>query len=563
LTLVRSLFPLLPALAVVLVARVGAARDIVPGLGLFTGPLAPILIALAVAVAGLRGRRLRVPRAPSWLLLVLPLVALSAVGVRYVESVEASGDEVDYLLMAQSIWREGDLDLRDNFERGDFLEYVPGVRRMPGGARRADGRSYPTHSPGLSLLLAPAYALGGRKGCVVLLSLLASVLGLLVHRLARRAGADESGALLAWAAAVGPPVFFYSHFLYTEVACAVVIALALLLLLGAPGPLGASVAAVLLAALPWMHVKMGLVPVALGAFALVRQRGRTRLAFAAAAVAMAAVYFGYYLSVFGHVSPLARYGSRVPTPMARMTPGRTLLGVFLDGGFGLLVYAPVFVVGLAGLARLGRRPAERWAYGLVALAVMVPVLAWKNWWGFSPPARFLVPLVPVLAVAAAVRVSDLPTHGLARWRGALLLAGYGLAFLMSAEPRAMWMVHTRDGDLHALELLGGDASPARYLPRLTSRRGSDEPPWRPPVAEVRVALVWTVALFVLLGLDRLSRSRRSVDAAFLGLALPLALLLAGTVAVDRWARVGEPPGTAVGAAEQSPPLTDDEADEAP
>ena len=520
-----------------------------------------MLLGLAAAVAVLRGAKVRVPRLPPWLLFVLPVVALSAVGVRYVASVEASGDEIDYLLMAQSLWREGDLDLRDNFRRGDFLEYVPGVRRMPGGTRRADGRSYPTHSPGLSLLLAPAYALGGRRGCVVLLSLVAAGLGLVVRRLARAAGADEEGALVAWGAAVGPPVFFYTHFLYTEVACAFLIALALLLLLGSPGTGGAAVAAVALSALPWMHVKMALVPVALGAFALVRLRGRPRVAFAIAASAMAAVYLGYYFTVFGHVSPLARYGSRVPTPMARMTPGRTLLGVFVDGGFGLLVYAPVFLVGLSGLAGLWRRRSERWAFCLVTLATIVPVLAWKNWWGFSPPARFLVPLVPVLAVAAAARVSDRPTHGLARWRWTLLLAGYGLALLMSAEPRAMRMVHTRDGELHALELVRGDVSPARYLPRLTSRRGSDAPPWQPPAAEVRVALVWAAAIGLLLGLDRLSRARPRLDAAFRGLALPLALLLVVTVAVDRWARADEPPGASAGTSPASAPVTGDESDE--
>jgi len=250
LALARRTGPFVSALAVVALARVGVLRDLVPGLGLFTGPLALVLLALGGVVCFFRGRAVPTPRLPAWLLVALPLLVLSAVGVRYVTSVEASGDEIDYLLMAQSIWKEGDLDLRDNFRRGDFREYVPGVRRMPGGTRRADGRSYPTHSPGLSLLLAPAYALGRRPGCVVLLSALAALLGLLVHRLARGAGADEGAALLAWAAAVGPPVFFYTHFLYTEVVCAVLIALALWLLLGSPSPRGAAVAALALGGLP-------------------------------------------------------------------------------------------------------------------------------------------------------------------------------------------------------------------------------------------------------------------------------------------------------------------------
>jgi hypothetical protein len=536
--------PLIPAAAVFLAARVGAARDLVPGLGLFTGALGWVLLALGAGLVALRlrGRPVEIPRPPVWVLFLLPAALTCAVGVRYVRSVEASGDEIDYLLMAQSLWREHDLDLRDNFARGDFLEYVPGVRRMPGGTRRADGRSYPSHSPGLPFLIAPVYALGGRAACVVLLSAVAAACGLLVRALARQAGAGEDAALLAWAAAVGPPVFFYTYFLYTEVVCAFLIALALLLLLSPPRVGRAVLAALCLSALPWLHVKMALVSVALGGFALARLRSRPRRAFFLTALVMAAAYLGYDWSVFGRLSPLARYGSRVPTPMAGMTPGRTLVGVFLDAGFGLLVYAPVFVLGLAGLPRLLGRGRDRWAWGLTTAAVLLPVLAWKNWWGFSPPARFLVPLVPVLAVAAAARLGEGLRVGLARWRGPLLLAGLGLALLMSVQPRQMRMINNRDGPIAAFELLGGETSLTRYLPRLTSRLGSEHPPWRPPAAESRVAFVWVAALGVLLALDRLARSRERVDRAFRGLALPLALFLLVTVAVDGWARAGSRAG---------------------
>jgi hypothetical protein len=299
-------------------------------------------------------------------------------------------------------------------------------------------------------------------------------------------------------------------------------------------------AALCLSALPWLHLKVAFVSVALGGFALARLRSRPRRAFFLTALLMAAAYLGYSWSVFGRLSPLARYGSHVPTPMAGMTPGRTLVGIFLDGGFGLLVYAPVFVLGLAGLPRLLGRGKDRWAWGLATVAVLVPVLGWKNWWGFSPPARFLVPLVPVLAVAMAARRSDGPPVGLARWRGPLLVSGLGLALLMSAEPRQMRMINNRDGPIAVFELLKGETSLSRYLPRLTSRRGSERPPWKPPPAEGRVAFVWLAALGVLLTLDRLARSRRHVDRAFRGLSLPLGLLLLLTVAVDGWARAASP-----------------------
>jgi hypothetical protein len=479
---------------------------------------------------------------PTWVLFAVPAVITTTVGVRHVSQVEASGDEIDYLLMAQSLWRERDLDLRDNFARGDHLEYLGGLARMPGGTRRADGRPYPTHSPGLALLLAPVYALGGRRACVVFLSLAAAALGILVRDLARRAGANEEATLVAWAAAVGPPVFFYAYFIYTEVVVACVLALVLRLLLFSPGMGGAVLAALALAALPWLHNRMPLTAAALGAFAVVRLRGRARWAFVVAAGVMAAAYLGYQYSVFGRLSPLAAYGGTVPIPMARRTPGRTLVGLFLDRGFGLLPYAPVFVLGLAGLPLLlGRRQRDRWAYALTGLAVLLPVLAWKNWWGFSPPARFTVPLVPVLATALGVRLAASPGRGLARWRSPLVVGGFALALFMSAEPREMRMIGARDGPPKAFEMLRGEPSLSRYLPHLSSRAGATQPPWRPPAAEGRVAAVCVAGLLGLLALDRLARSRDGVDRWFRGLALPLLLFLSVSVAVDRWARSDDRP----------------------
>ncbi len=257
------------------------------------------------------------------------------------------------------------------------------------------------------------------------------------------------------------------------------------------------------------------------------------------------------INLRGRVIPVLNLRRRLELSEGKLTKnsrivvvesGAKVLGLLVDGAYGLLPYAPVFLLALAGLPILLRRfGRERWALVLTGLGVILPVLGWRNWWGFSPPARFTIPLVPILALAVAARLSAAPARGLARWRLGLVAAGLGLALLMFAEPRAMRMVTGRDGPPQVLELLAGEASPSRYLPFLSSRAGSDAPPWEPPASEARVAATWVAALGVLLLLDHLARSRDRADRWFRGLALPVGLFLVVSVAVDRWARPEGPP----------------------
>ena len=154
----------------VLLAQVPAVVALVPALGVLRGPLGGVLVvvALPVAVAGsvrLQGIRPPGPKALFGAALSLYL----ALGLRYATSLQASGDEPYYLLMAQSLWRDHDLDLQNNFAQEDWREYTPGPVSTHYGAPRRDGRPFPGHSPGLPVLLAPVYALGGRPACVILM----------------------------------------------------------------------------------------------------------------------------------------------------------------------------------------------------------------------------------------------------------------------------------------------------------------------------------------------------------------------------------------------------------
>ena len=70
------------------------------------------------------------------------------VGLSYTLRLRVSGDEPHYLLMAQSLWREHDLDLRDNHAREDWREYTPGPIVPHYGAPARGRPALPGAQPG-------------------------------------------------------------------------------------------------------------------------------------------------------------------------------------------------------------------------------------------------------------------------------------------------------------------------------------------------------------------------------------------------------------------------------
>ena len=80
------------------------------------------------------------------------------------------------------------------------------------------------------------------------------------------------------------------------------------------------------------------------------------------------------------------------------------MGLLFDQKFGLLVYAPLYVLTAVGAWQLLREP--RWktqtaaplALAILYAAACAQLYIW--WGGSSAPARFLVPIVPLLAELA-------------------------------------------------------------------------------------------------------------------------------------------------------------------
>lgn len=424
-------------------------------------------------------------------LFVLLAALFAGLACWFVPRMEASGDEPHYLVMAQSLWREHDLDLRDNYAREDWREFRRAPTEPHYAAPRRDGRPFPGHAPGLPFLIAPVYAFGGRLACGILMGLMIAGVGALAFRIAAREGLSTGAASVAGFAAAGPPLAAFGLHVYTEAASTLAL-FGAFALLRSGGPAGAAaLAGGLACALPFLHPRMAMGSIAIAIAAWLLRDRSPLVPFLAASTLGALLYGAFWMSVFGVPTGLGVYGGAPED--AAFNPGQALMGLLVDRAYGLLPYAPHFfglvLMGGLGLARMDsatRR--ERLVEFVFVAAVLLPVLFWRVWWGGqSPPARLIAPMTPFLALALGRVWDALPRPGWRRLIEGGLVFSWTLFLFAALQPGRLLFINKRVRPTRMWDALwpGGPLDGA--LPDMARPESSDWP----------LAFVWMAALVAL------------------------------------------------------------------
>ena len=371
-----------------------------------------------------------------WLLLFG--VYAATVGLDAFAASDYGGDEPHYLLAAHSIVHDGDVDVLDEYASRDYSEFYP-YRLHPHG-EETEGRLNEPHGVGFPLLIAPAYALGGAKGVELFLAAIAALGLAFAYRLALRVAPDPWAIGAALAVGLSPPLIAYGSAVYPELAAATALAGAALLAVRLDTRASvreASLCFVLLGALPWLGTKFVPAGVVIGAFAarsIWRARRRT---LAVGAVELSLFSVALYVAINEAI-----YSG--PTPYAADVPGETatdaafpggyldrayrLVALFLDRDYGLLRWAPVFILAFAGLWWLWRSRRDLLARavpdvretelvaGMCAAAVGAQVLVAAflapTMFGFWFPPRHLLAALPLAIPLVAWGMRHLPRVGL-------------------------------------------------------------------------------------------------------------------------------------------------------
>ncbi len=552
------LFPIFGLLALV-VPYLPGAPDWWPVLQVLAGPGRWIVWALVATqlawvlwpwwsprLAWFTSRSLRVHTAVIWLI----AAGAATVGAARLThtSLFPSGDEPHYLVLAQSLWRDGDLQIENNHTRGDYREYYARDLDPHFLTRGSDGEIYSVHPVGMPVLITPVLAAGGYTLVVAFFIAMAATAAAVAWRWTVATTGAPGAATLAWAAIVfSAPFLINAVTIYPEVPAALVAAVAVAIALRPTPdrrPWHDVAVSALAALLPWLSTKYAPMSVAIVAVAWGRvwwplhasERPDRSLAslmrLGLPYGAMLAVWFAFFYAYWGTPLPSAPYGSMVQT-----TPANTVFGVpglLFDQEYGLLAYAPAYVLAGFGLWTMSRRAGalRRLALEvtLVVAALTLTVGAFRIWWGGSAaPGRPMTSGLLLLMMPIAVQIGS-AAHAPARRAAQHLLVWLGAALcgvLVFAQD-GLLVANGRDGTSSLLEWL----SPRWPIWRLAPTFIAHEAPRA--LADVTVwLLAVAVGSWALGRLRPASRGAASL-AALVGTAV---VIVAGAVGMARAAGI--------------------------
>ncbi len=393
------------------------------------------------------------------------------------------GDEPHYLVIAQSLWRDGDLRIENNHTRGDYDEYFHRPLAPHYLTRGTDREIYSIHPVGMPVLMTPVYAAGGYDLVVRALVLLAAIAMTSAWRLAWAVTGSASAATFGWAAlALGPPWIFNTFAVYPEVPAACAVALAFAWTSGWHAerdahrrPLDVPVwrwwaAGLAIACLPWFSTKYLVMGAMLGLVSLLRAwwpwppdgAARTRavvrtLALGVPNVVSLAGWFLFFKVIWGTWSPTAPYGTQRETRLEYLPAGGP--GLLFDQEYGIVAFAPVLLMVLPGLYALWRQRGARRRLALELVLVFTALLgvvgAFHIWWGGSAiVGRPLVSALPLLVLPVAAHWTACARQPLRRAAQRVLLGiGIAVTVVLATAQSGLLLVAGRDGTSQVLEYL--------------------------------------------------------------------------------------------------------------
>ncbi len=389
-----------------------------------------------------------------------------------------TGDEPHYLLVTESLVSDGDTNLYNNYQNKDYLKFYPAELDYHAyEGKNGERFLYSKHFPGLPVLMVPSYFLGEKIARLVfrhtgdaerrrqiliffsrlpicfLSAFLSSAFFLFVWGMTQK----RKVATLSWFVfSFTAPLLFYSHLIYPEIPVAVILlVICYQILLKKNLSVSSLLSAGLgIGLLPWFGLKYIILSAALFlgiVFFSLRRAGinlKRFCAFFAPPFLSAALFLVSLFLMYGTISPQAVY--RGTAAASHQPPSslfvvdlpdflRRLLGIFFDQRVGMFVYAPVYILCLAGLFLFAKRIKKEALFLFGFFLVFWIFCSFNEYWGgYCPPGRPLLPVLWILALFMAGAFAYSPGRASLIIRRLFIAASSLLAFVFLRNPRLLY-----------------------------------------------------------------------------------------------------------------------------
>lgn len=358
-----------------------------------------------------------------------------------------TGDEPHYLLITKSLLSDGDVNLWNNFQNKDYLQFYPGqLDAHTKTGRRGAEFQYSRHVPGFSALILPAYALGASMGktmasalndpkyerkiliLVVRLFLcaLAAVLSGMFYLIMETLLKNRKISLVAWGLfSFSTPLLFFSYRIYPEVIAALIsISVVYVFLIESKRSTFCLLSVGLgIGLLPWFGLKYLVISFGCGLLFLIsfiKQKQKIeKYIYLALPIFFSAGFFLFFLwFLYGKLSLIAVYrgttvgGNVTFNAFYHHNPVEFLrcwIGYLFDQRVGLFAYSPIFMLFFPGLILWLRKNRKEVLSFLIPMTLYWAFCSMSYYWGgYSPPGRTLLPVLWIMGVfmGAALSWSD-------------------------------------------------------------------------------------------------------------------------------------------------------------
>jgi hypothetical protein len=386
-------------------------------------------------------------RRPEWRLLAILMtvgfvVFAVAIRLRMLHG-NPAGDEPAYLVISQTLQKYHSVDVMLDHNHGDYRSFYPGPLE-PHVVTAENGRMEPLHNIGGPLLWLIPFMLFGRLGALGFIAVVSLLIVGNVYYFLRERGIEPMYAfLVSLLLIIASPIYTYASMAFVEPIGALIILYAMRVLL-APrlGTVRLTVAAIGLAALPWIHSRFLMFTAIIGAlfvFRIYRQSGWSVRPYLPLVLPIVISLIGtevYNLALWGTLNPASNMSNAGNGPF-QVSPAVGLIGTLFDRQVGLITNYPIFVLVLPGVL-LSLNRARLWMHGAL-MAVTLPYLllicTFSAWWaGYSPPARYIMVVLPLLAYYVAYALQRINSILVVCATVALSLATYALSLASDIFP---------------------------------------------------------------------------------------------------------------------------------